>query len=182
MLRNAACEPAARAVDVLAVIADGGFDTVEGCELATVAAFKPTVTTPGIVVVVVPDEAAVDGRMIRRGVWICAAALGAEAGAFAFLYDACVVVWNGGCIRRGSTDRISTTHLWRPLVYTARYLATCVALLGRRICLYWVRKGLARIVRKRSIRNRVGGHPGIQTATMATAQTVRTTKAKLRGR
>ena len=121
--------------------------------------------------------------MIRRGVWICAAALGAaagafailyDAGAFALLYDACVVVWNGGCIRRGSTDRMSTTHLLRSLTETSRYLATCVALLGREIRLYRVRK--------RSVRRRVGGHPGIQTATMATAQTVRTTKAKLRGR
>ena len=112
--------------------------------------------------------------MIRRGVWICAAALGAEAGAFASLYDACAVVWNGGCIRRGSTDRMSTTHLLRSLTETSRYLATCVALLGRVIRLY--------MVRRRLIRHRVGGHPGIQTAAMATAQAVRTTKAKLRGR
>ena len=95
----------------MAAVAGRGLDTVEGCELATVAAFEPAVATPGVVVAAVPDEAAAGGRMIRRGVWICAAALGAEAGVFALLYDACVVVWNGGCIRRGSTDMVSTTHL-----------------------------------------------------------------------
>ena len=115
ILRRAGCEGVGGAVGASTVVAGLGFDIIEGCELATVAAFKPTVTTPGLVVVVVPDEAAVDGRMIRRGVWICAAALGAEAGAFALLYDACVVVWNGGCISRGSTDRMSTTHLLRSL-------------------------------------------------------------------